>query len=224
MLTLSRFLWTLFLASGLHAQPVDLVLALETTPGTEQATGQIRARDLGDDDRAGIVVFHRSAELVLGLTEDKKRLARKLEEAGANVGIAVGINDGAPLNRSFTVKLADAIQKAGNELSGGPADRKRAILVFYAGEDPSLAAHMDSLEALLESKRIRLYGVLVYRTDMAGPAGMPSIGRPGQKQPEVIQTPVVTTQLLSRLAKRSGGKVFQTNWRMRKILESARRP
>jgi hypothetical protein len=179
---------------------------------------------LGDDDRAGIVVFHRSSEVILDLTGDKERLSRGLDEASARIGVAISVNDGAPLNRSFAVKLADAIQKAGNELPHGPPERKRAILVFCAGEDPSLSAHIDSLEALLESKRIRLYGVLVYRTDMTGPAGMPRIDRPGQRQPQVIQTPVVTTQLLSRLAKRSGGKVFQANWRLEKILESARRP
>ena len=221
---LSRSLLFPIFAVALYGQPVDLMLALETTPGTEQATGLIRARDLGEDARAGVVAFHRSAELVLSLTDDKDRVRQKLQEAGANVGVAVGMNRGAPLNRSFTVDIADAIAKAGAELSSSPADHKRAVLVFYAGEDPNLAAQMDSLEAMLESKRIRLYGVLVYRTDMSGPPGMPQIGRPGQRRPEPIQTPVVTTQLLSRLARRSGGKNFQTNWRLSKILESARRP
>jgi hypothetical protein len=209
---------------ALQAQPLDLVFTLETTPGTEQATGLIRPSELGDHDRAGIVAFHRSAEPALALTADKERLRRKLEEVGAYVGVAVGINDGAPLNRSFTVNLAEAIGKAGTELSSSPSDRRRAILVFYAGEDPSLAAHMDSLETMLESNNIRLYGVLVFRTDMTGPPGMPSIGRPGGRRPEPIQSPIVTTRLLSRLAKRSGGKVFETNWRLLKILESARRP
>ncbi len=219
-----RLLLAAPLCLSLQAQPLDLVFTLETTPGTEQATGLIRPSELGDHDRAGVVAFHRSAELALALTAEKERLRRKLEEVGAYVGVAIGINDGAPLNRSFTVNLAEAIGKAGTELSSSPSDRKRAILVFYAGEDPSLAAHMEALETMLESNKIRLYGVLVFRTDMTGPAGMPSIGRPGVRRPEPIQSPIVTTRLLSRLAKRSGGKVFETNWRLHKILESARRP
>ncbi len=221
---LPRLLLAAPLCLSLQAQPLDLVITLEMTPGTEQATGLIRPSELGDDDRAGIVAFHRSAELALALTADKERIRRKLEEAGSHVGVTIGINDGAPLNRSFTVDLADAVRKAGVELSATPPESKRAIVVFYAGEDPSLAAHMESLEAMLESRRIRLYGVLVYRTDMTGPPGMPNIGRPGSRRPQPIQSPVVTTQLLSRLAKRSGGKVFQSNWRLHKILESARRP
>ncbi len=214
----------LLFACGLQAQPLDLVFALETTPGTERATGLIRARDLGDQDRAGIVAFHRSSKLALELTDDKKRLDQKLEEIGARVGVMIGVNDGAPLNRSFIVDLGDAIEDAAGELANSSQDRKRAILVFYAAEDPSLSARMDAIEAMLVSHQIRLFAVLVYRTDMTGPPGMPSITRPGQRRnPAPIQTPVVTTQLLSKLAKRSGGKVFQTNWRMGKILDLARR-
>jgi|GEM_PF-5613258 len=209
---------------ALSAQPLDLVFALETTPGTERATGLIRARDLGDQDRAGIVAFHRSSKLALALTDDKKLLDQKLEDVGARVGVTLGVNDGAPLNRSFIVDLGDTIEDAAGELATSSQDRKRAILVFYAAEDPSLSARMDAIEAMLETSRIRLFAVLVYRTDMTGPPGMPSITRPSQRRhPEPIQTPVVTTQLLSKLAKRSGGKVFQTNWRMGKILDLARR-
>lgn len=215
---------TLLLACYLPAQPLDLAFALETTPGTERATGLIRARELDDRDRAAIIAFHRSSEVALELTGDKQRIERKLEEAGARVGVTLGVNDGAPLNRSFTVDLGDAIEDAAGALADSSADRKRAILVFYAAEDPSLSARMDALEAMLESRRIRLFAVLVYRTDMTGPPGMPSVTRPGQRRhPEPIQTPVVTTRLLSKLAKRSGGRVFQTNWRMEKILELARR-
>lgn len=205
------------------AQPLDLLFALETTPGTEQATGLIRSKDLGDDDRAGVVAFHRSAELVSSLSADKDRLDRALDEAGARIGVAIGINDGAPLNRAFTVDIAGAIRQAGVELAASPAGRSRAILLFYAGDDPTLAAKMSSLEALLEEKGIRLYGVLVYRTEMAGPPGLPRVGRP-TRSPQPVQTPIVTTRLLARLAKRSGGKIFESNWRLHKVLEAARRP
>ncbi|MBI1356898.1 MAG: hypothetical protein GC160_21370 [Acidobacteria bacterium] len=212
-------------AALLPAQPVDLMFALETTPGTEQATALIQPKDLGPDDRAGVVAFKRSASLIGPLTQNQDKLSAALEEAGVRIGVAVGVNSGAPLNRSFTVSVAEAIQEAAAEISkhGFPA-RQRAIVLFFAGEDPDLSAHMDALESLLASAEIRLYAVLVYRTGIAAPPGMPPLAGTRQPAPAPVSTPALTAHWVSKLAKRSGGKLYRSNWAMGKILASARKP
>ena len=212
-------------SAALSAQPVDLIFALETTPGTEQATAMIRPKDLGDDDRAGVVGFHRSAKLTGPLTEDRQKLGQALDEAGARIGVAIGIHGGAPLNRSFTVDLADAILKAGAELAAHPSPRrKRAIVLYFAGEDPKLGAHVNTLQSMLAAADIRLYAVLVYRTDVAAPPGMPSLGGPTRRNPIPVQSPAATVEWVSKLAKASGGKLYRSNWALGKILAAARKP
>ncbi len=48
----------------LRAQPLDIILVLEMSPGTEQAIGLIRERAFQEDDRAGVIGFSRTAQVL----------------------------------------------------------------------------------------------------------------------------------------------------------------
>jgi hypothetical protein len=74
----------LFLAH-IWAQGLDVMFVLETSPGTEQQIGLIRPRDLKEDDRAGVIVFTRTVQLVQPLTENREDLAKALQLAGIRI-------------------------------------------------------------------------------------------------------------------------------------------
>src|ERR1044071_9691361 len=104
MITARRASWLLAISSALlyGQQPVEVMLAMETAPGTEQAIGLIRARALQRGDRAGIVAVNsRAAQVVQALTSDPEAIDTALLQIGIRLGVAVG---GVQINDAWTVE------------------------------------------------------------------------------------------------------------------------
>jgi len=184
------------------AQGLDIMFVLETSPGTEQQIGLIRSRDLKEDDRAGVIGFTRSVQLLQPLTENREDLAKALQRAG--IRIAIGARFQA--NRYGSVNLSEALRQSFGEFGVGGSGRKRAIVLLAASEDPRLAGNLDSLQAMLAESEARLFVVAITRVS----------GR-------VYSFPTVTIQFLDQLAKDSGGRVFRGAWDLKSILASARK-
>jgi hypothetical protein len=205
MLVRSLACLPLFLAH-LWGQGLDVMFVLETSPGTEQQIGLIRPRDLKENDRAGVIVFTRSAQLLQPLTENREELAKALQRAGIRIGIGIGAAFQAP--RGDTVDLSGALRQAFREFGdGGLEGRKRVILVLAASEDPRLAGNLDSLKTMLAASEARLFAVAITRSAR-----------------RTYSFPVMTAQLLNQLAKDSGGRVFRGAWDLKTILAAARKP
>lgn len=105
----------------LWAQGLDVMFVLETSPGTEQQIGLIRPRDLKEGDRAGVIAYTRSVQMLQSLTEDHEALAKALQ--GAGIRITVGLySDRSPAAgrglarggsvQSVTVDLSGALRQA----------------------------------------------------------------------------------------------------------------
>ncbi|MBK9170063.1 MAG: hypothetical protein IPM24_21735 [Bryobacterales bacterium] len=200
-------------AGAVQAQPLDTVLVLETTPGTEQAIGLIRPRDFREDDRVAVIGFDHSARVLQPLTADREILKRTLRYAGTR--ITIGAGSGNLSGATWRVDLVRAIELAcaafpGEETGG----RGRAIVVLAAGEDPNLARQPGTLERAIDVAGARLYPVAVYRVDERGRLIARSRSAP----------PVPVTWLgLVRLADASGGRAAPDRWDLQEILSSARR-
>ncbi len=181
------------------------MFVLETSAGTEQQIGLIRARDLKEDDRAGVIGFARSAELLQPLTENREDLAKALQRAGIRISIGVRFQ---PTPGTVTVDLSGALRRALREFGDGSSEgRKRAIIVLIASEDPRLADNLDSLKAQLAASQARLFAVAITRVSGRG-----------------YSFPVMTAQFLNQLAKDSGGRDFRGAWDLKTILTAARKP
>ncbi len=202
----------------LWAQGLDVMFVLETSPGTEQQIALIRPRDLKEGDRAGVIGYTRSVQMLQPLTDAHEALAKALQRAGTR--ITVGLYSGqSPVGGRGslagvqgvprdTVDLSGALRQALRELADGDSDvRKRLVIVLAAGEDPTLGDNSDSLKALLASGRTRLFAVPL--TVVSGQA---------------YSFPVITAQFLDQLAKDSGGRVFRGAWDLKSILAAARKP
>jgi len=192
------------LLSHLSGQSLDVMFVLETSPGTEQQIGLIRARDLKESDRAGVIAFARTVQLLQPLTENREDFSKALQRAGTRITIGAAFQSvqGAPVN------LIEALRLSLRELGEGASEgRKRAVIVLVAGEDPSLAANLDSLKTLLAESEARLFAVAITRVS----------GR-------AYSFPVMTAQFLNQLAKDSGGKLFRGGWDLKSILAAARKP
>jgi hypothetical protein len=185
------------------AQDLDIMFVLETSPGTEQPIGLIRARDLKEGDRAGVIAYARSVQLLQPLTESREDLSKALQRAGIRISIGAGFQ---PIQRDV-VDLSGALREAFDELASGTEGRKRAIVVLVAGEDPRLAGNLDSLKTLLRESGARLFAVPITRAS----------GR-------AYSFPVMTARFLNQLAKDSGGKVYEGGWDLKSILAAARKP
>jgi hypothetical protein len=204
--TLVRSLASLLLFSAYAwGQGLDILFVLETSPGTEQQIGLIRGRDLKEDDRAGVIGFARSAELLQGLTGNREDLATALQRAGIRISIGVRFQ---PAPNTVTVDLSRALRRAFREFGdSSPEGRKRVIIVLAASEDPRLADNLDSLKAQLAVSQARLFAVAITRVYGRG-----------------YSFPVMTAQFLNQLAKDSGGRVFRGAWDLKSILAAARKP
>lgn len=207
----------LFLAH-IGAQGLDVMFVLETSPGTEQQIGLIRLRDLKEDDRAGVIVFARTAQLVQPLTENREDLAKALQLAGIRISIGVQRTTGKgfprPSNEPVsgsqdgTVDLYGALRQACREFGdAGPEGPKHVIIVLAASEDPRLGGNLDSLKSLLAVSKARLFAIAITR---------------GSER--AYSFPVMTAQFLNQLAKDSGGRVFRGPWDLKSILAAARKP
>jgi hypothetical protein len=207
----------------LSAAPLDTVLVLETAPGTEQPIGLIQPKHFAEGDRAAVVVFRRSSEVILPLTADREELARALQQAGTRVNVAVS---GVPIDGNPTAGLAAAIRKGCAEFGPAAAGTpKRAIVVVFASEDPGFSASADALRSTVKAANARLYAVIVPRSDARD---TPYDVRPGPARYPVPITgvtpyPAVTARLISKLAKDTGGKAFTGGWSFRDILTAARK-
>jgi hypothetical protein len=202
----------------LWAQGLDVMFVLETSPGTEQQIGLIRPRDLKEGDRAGVIGYTRSVQMLQSLTEDHEALAKALQRAGISVTIGLysgpspvggrGSPAGVQTVQGDTVDLSGALRQALRELGGRGSDvRKRVVIVLAAHEDPTLGENLDSLKALMAEVRTRLFAVAI--TVVSG---------------RVYSFPVMTAQFLDQLAKDSGGRVFRGAWDLKSILAAARKP
>ena len=218
----ARLACALLISLGsLCAQPLDVMLVLETSLGTERTTGLIHPRVLREDDRAGLIGFHRTAVLLQPLTADREELAAALQRSGARAGIIVGGRGSEPLNSNPAVDLVAALKEACREFGRLESnERKRAVVVFFAGEDPNLTAQLVALGTALSMANARLYGVVVQRVDAPGPPGIPRTGPAQLPAP----APLMTARLLSQLAEESGGRIFRRNWDLKEILAEARKP
>src|SRR6476646_10253840 len=126
----ARLACLLLLPAYAWGQGLDVLFVLEMSPGTEQQIGLIRARDLNEDDRAEVIVFARSAELLQELTGNREDLAKALQRAGTRISIGVRFQ---PAPNTFIVDLSGALRRAFREFGeGSPEGRKRAIIVLAA--------------------------------------------------------------------------------------------
>lgn len=199
--------------TSLRAQPLDAMLVLETSSGTEQAIGLIRPQAFEDTDQAGVIGFQRVAQVIQPLTDDHDDLAKALQRAGIRVGIGVS---GVLVNPNPAVDIVGAVKNACAELKeGSSVGRKRAIILLFASEDPALSGSVDGLKQSLKAVEARLYVVAIQRPDRQ------ERSRPGRSP---YPFPIITAQILSRLASDSGGKMFRANWDLKAILAEARKP
>ncbi len=206
----------LFLAH-IWAQGLDVMFVLETSPGTEQQIGLIRPRDLKEGDRAGVIVFTRTVQLVQPLTENREDLAKALQLAGIRISIGVQrtvktfprpSNEPVSGSQDGTVDLYGALRQACREFGdAGPEGPKHVIIVLAASEDPRLGGNLDSLKSLLAVSKARLFAIAITR---------------GSERD--YSFPVMTAQFLNQLAKDSGGRMFRGPWDLKSILAAARKP
>jgi hypothetical protein len=174
------------------------MFVLETSPGTEQQIGLIRPRDLKEGDRAGVIVFTRTVQLVQPLTENREDLAKALQLAGIRISIGVQrtvktfprpSNEPVSESQDGTVDLYGALRQACREFGdAGPEGPKHVIIVLAASEDPRLVGNLDSLKSLLAVSKARLFAIAITR---------------GSER--AYSFPVMTAQFLNQLAKDSGG-------------------
>ena len=193
----------LFLAD-IWAQGLDVMFVLETFPGTEQQIGLIRPRDLKENDRAGVIGFTRSVQLLQPLTYDRQDLAKALQRAGTRISIGVHFQ----ATPGGSVDISGALRQAIGEFGDrSPEGRKRLIVALVASRDPGLAGNLESLKALLAASEVRLFAVAI--TLVSGRA---------------YSSPGITAEFLNQLAKSSGGRVFRGGWDLKSILAMARKP
>lgn len=192
--------------------PLETMLVLEATPGTEQAIGLIRPRVFQEGERAGVVGYARTAQMLQPLTADRDALAEALRRAGVRVVVGVG---GAPLDAIMTVDVTGAIRKACDAFGPQSEDDRRAVVVWFQNEDPRLGANLDGLKTRLRAAGARLYAIVIPRA----PTAPNALFRTGP-----APAPVMTAQYLSDLAAASGGRIFRQHWDLEEILEQARRP
>jgi hypothetical protein len=204
------------IAIPLAAQGVDMVFALETSVGTEQAIGLIRARDLKEPDRAAVITFQRSAQTLQSLTANRDDIARALQRAGTRVTVGIGPGGlGVPI--SAGIDLTGAIREACREFDENKdSKRKRAILVLFANEDHGLGGNLENIRSLLKDADARLFAVAITRV---ASAAFPS--RPGVV---TYPFPAATVRLLTPIVKESGGRLFPAAWDFKSILAEARKP
>jgi hypothetical protein len=203
----------------LAAAPVDVALTLDTSPGTEQAIGLLRGKNLQEDDRAAVItVSSGSPRVLLSLSEDRDALASALQRAGVRVGAGMG---GISINDNLTVHLAGAIKLACKELSQSEGDgRAHAIVVLFGSPDPELGSQMQTVKAALDAAGARLYAVQIDRASARAPDQRRN---PLGASLPTFSGSVITAQLMSELAEYSRGRMYRQAWDLKEILQHARK-
>jgi hypothetical protein len=197
----------------LPAQPLNVVLTLDTSPGTEQAIGLLRPRALQEGDKAAVITVSIGApRLLLDLSGDRDALAAALQRAGIRVGAGIG---GVRINDTRTVDLAGAIKLACEQLAQEEEGRGGAVIVLFGSTDPNLPSQEQNIRSALDSVQARLYAVQIDRNieQQRGALTIPPSTLP----------PVITSQLLAELAKDSGGRMYRGAWDLKDILKHARK-
>lgn len=201
------------------AQPVDVMLVLEATIGTEQAIDLIRPKVLETGDRAGVVTFSdRTAQTSQPLTEDREELASALERAGIRMGGSFG---SIQINNMRSVNISAAVKKGCEALrrEGSNEERARAIILFFGSDDPDLGRRIEETKAALGGARARLYAIVIDRG--AYLRGGPTRNTRPRRLPPY---PTATVRILSDLAEQSGGQMYPRAWEFKEILDHTRKP
>ena len=189
------------MAAQAQAPPAEVMLVLETSPGTEQAIGLLRARSFAQADRAGVVTVNgRAVQVLQTPTGDHDAIDAALQRAGIRI---TGNAGRVRINNPVTADLASAIQQACEQLRRSEFEKhRRGLIVLFASDDPGLPARLDGVRSALHAADARLYAVLVDRGGMA---------------------PVLTGQLIAELAEASGGKIYRRGWEIKEVLRELRR-
>jgi hypothetical protein len=205
------------LAAGLSssAQSLDVMLILDTSPGTEQATDRIRAKSFGESDRVGVVGAVPPVRLLLPLTDDRKKVGDALHRASLRIGATVG---NVSIAQIPPLDLAGAISEACGQLREAPErPNRKVIVVMFAGEDRALPAAVRRLRAQIDVVQARLFAILVTRSAVQ-PRSPASLGG----LPPLL-APVLTTEALADLAHQSGGRIYRQGWDLKEVLTEAMR-
>jgi hypothetical protein len=200
------------LASG---QPLQVILALDISPGTEQAIGLIRSRLFQAGDRVGVVAFGtRGARILQTATNNHDAIDAALQKAGIRVGASIGP---VQLNIPLTTDLVAGIEQSCQELTRSTsAESKRAIIVLFGSDDPNLQTQIENVKAALSGARAQLYVIVIDRSTIARQT-------PVSPQVWTPRFPSLTAQLLGEIAEASGGKVYRRNWDVKPILAELRK-
>jgi Mg-chelatase subunit ChlD len=184
-----------------QSPPVEVMLVLETSPGTEQAIGLIRARAFQQADRAGVVTVNgRAVQVLQTPTGDHDAIDAALQRAGIRVTANVGR---VQINGAMTVDLASAIQQACEQLRRGEFEKhRRGVVVLFGSEDPGLSTRLDGVKTALQAADARLYAALVDRGALV---------------------PVLTAQLMKELAEGTGGKIYRRGWELKEVVKELRK-
>jgi len=216
-----RFLFTLtfaiFTSTAALSQerPIDLVLAVETTVGTEQSIGLLNRRALEKGDRAGVLgISGSNVKILQSLTDDREALASALQHAGARIGVAMS---GIPIRSSWTSDLSSVIARACEELERNGVNERRAILLLFASEDPTMASRLATLQSNLAAANARLYAVQIYRRSEDQP------NRRGSVIPTFPSITASTERSIAELTEHSGGRLFRGAWDLRDIVKDIRK-
>jgi len=198
-------------------QPLDAMLVLEASPGTEHINNLIRAKVLRDGDRAGVIAFDQRTAVLQPLTSDREKIDDAVRRAGSCISGSVGTGNGVPYNINMTADLSSALQEACAELEAdAPAGRRPVIVVWFGSDDLNLSRRLDSLKAAVRTSNARLYAIAVQRAStQPSPLGPPRIQAS-------YPFPVLTARLMSELVEQLGGRIYKRNWDLKQILEDAR--
>ncbi len=130
-----------------QAQPVDVVLAMDTSTSMSEPSGeaggsklagaiaaaQYLASLLKPDDRLGVVSFHGDASVVVPLTTDRERLRQALERL--------------PDSQSTGTRIDLGLRRAVDLLQASVPPRQRAIVLLTDGRQAGGGSTVDVLEA-----------------------------------------------------------------------------
>jgi hypothetical protein len=217
MTRLCAAFFSALLVGSLGAGPLDVMLVLEASQGTEHIYGLIRPKMFEQDDRAGVIAFNQGSAVLQPLTSDRGKINEGLRHASSRINAAVGPGNGIPYNINMSTNLSTALGQAFAEFDHDPsAGRERIVVAWFGSEDHSLSRNMEALRAAAHRAHARLYAIAVQRANsLPRPYGSPRLEAS-------YPYPTFTTQVLSQLIEDVGGQVFKTNWDLKEILKDAR--
>lgn len=146
--------------------PLSLGLLIDTSPSQTATLGAQRveakkflASVLGRGDRALVMRFDLSIELLQGFSDDVSLLSRAVDLVGISPG-ASGLLPGRPGRGRSGTRLLDALSFAASELMKGAHGRKVIVLVTDGVDRGSLVKRRAALDAC-DRAEVIVYGVAV---------------------------------------------------------------